>query len=771
MLTSPAAGPASFNQGATDAYTLRVAANQYTSSGFGIDYGAGQSTAGTTRAVAPDYTVSGPSGLSGLNVNILLGGTSAFATDGYRFASVQINSTATAGSYIFEGSNDNSIFFNIPVYNSVAPSSLPILGSIVPVSGSVTYQVPLTFRWFRVRINSALSGGTVQSYTRFSQTVPPLLYNLGASQSNPASNPAVDVLNVPMSASKYNQVEVDFNTAPSASVLTTTTSGTGSITQSAGQTLFATGTGTTAFAKGVTVGVVQYRPANEMYAYFSAAFVVTGTRTGSSYQRIGIYDTNNGFFVGYNGLSFGVTKRTGGVDTFTIQSAFNGDPLDGSSASKFTRNGIPEALNQTNANLYRVRFAWLGSASILFDVFSPDGLWVNFHTIKQPNSGLAPSLTIPNLPITLDCSKVASSTENLILYSACVAGGTTSPYAPITATLTDNTLAALNRSVITGVTTGGGGGYVNVKVNPSGALTVDSTVSSSALPTGAATETTLASINTKTPIGQTTMSGSRPVVIASDQIVPTKSQSVTTTGTITALNGTVTVSPNGDASAFIDLRGTWVATVTFQGSIDGTTFFSLPAAPAGSAQNVAAVTTTAANGAWQVNCAGMVAVRAIATAFTSGTINVTIRTAASAAWVYNAPVGATNSVAISSGTVTTVSTVTAVTSITNNVNVKQVNTKGQFVRNAYTTSPVTTGAYVQLIASTTSAYNVIEIYDSSTQSLVFAIGAAGSEVDQFIIFPGGNGRIPFTLATGQRVSVKALSANAVTGELDINFYI
>ena len=36
--------------------------------------------------------------------------------------------------------------------------------------------------------------------------------------------------------------------------------------------------------------------------------------------------------------------------------------------------------------------------------------------------------------------------------------------------------AALNRSVISGVTTGGGGGYVNVKVNPSGALTVEADV-------------------------------------------------------------------------------------------------------------------------------------------------------------------------------------------------------------------------------------------------------------------------------------------------------
>lgn len=50
---------------------------------------------------------------------------------------------------------------------------------------------------------------------------------------------------------------------------------------------------------------------------------------------------------------------------------------------------------------------------------------------------------------------------------------------------TDNGLIV--NAVMHGITTGGGGGYVDVKVNPSGALTVESTVISSALPTGAST--------------------------------------------------------------------------------------------------------------------------------------------------------------------------------------------------------------------------------------------------------------------------------------------
>ena len=101
----------------------------------------------------------------------------------------------------------------------------------------------------------------------------------------------------------------------------------------------------------------------------------------------------------------------------------------------------------------------------------------------------------------------------------------------------------------------------------------------------------------------------------------------------------------------------------------------------------------------------------------------------------------------------------------------QTNSKGEFVRNDYTSTSVTTSAYVQLIASTSAAYNAIEIFDSSGQTLKLAIGGSGSEVDQFIIFPGGNGRIPYTVASGSRISIKALSATANTGEIDINFYV
>lgn len=83
---------------------------------------------------------------------------------------------------------------------------------------------------------------------------------------------------------------------------------------------------------------------------------------------------------------------------------------------------------------------------------------------------------------------------------------------------------------------------------------------------------------------------------------------------------------------------------------------------------------------------------------------------------------------------------------------------------------ITTAAYSELVASLSSNVEVLEIYNSTGQTLVLAIGASGSEDEQFYIMPGGNGLIGVLLDQGSRISVTAESANATSGELTINFY-
>lgn len=90
--------------------------------------------------------------------------------------------------------------------------------------------------------------------------------------------------------------------------------------------------------------------------------------------------------------------------------------------------------------------------------------------------------------------------------------------------------------------------------------------------------------------------------------------------------------------------------------------------------------------------------------------------------------------------------------------------------NDYTTTNVTTAAYVQLTASTAATVNQIEIFDSSGEALILAVGAAASEVDQLYIFPGGNGPVQLAIPASSRISVKAKTATASAGFLAINLY-
>lgn len=284
-----------------------------------------------------------------------------------------------------------------------------------------------------------------------------------------------DVFNQQIAGTRNNQLEVDFsNTDPdSISTLTVTKTNGGDASTSGGQATFETSTNTSGEIKAITTRTVTYHPHAENYAAFTAIFT---TGIANSYQRIGLYDDNNGFFIGYEGTSFGVTKRSGGVDTTIAQASFSEDKLTGQSGTKYTRNNVAEALDTTKDNLYRIRYGWLGAAPIYFEVLSPDGEWVTFHVIKHPNTAAVPTVQEPNQPLRIHIKKTTAGATNLSVKTACWAAGTTSDLQKITETLYDETLAKTVRSVITGKTTAGGGGYVNVKVNPSGALTTETSV-------------------------------------------------------------------------------------------------------------------------------------------------------------------------------------------------------------------------------------------------------------------------------------------------------
>lgn len=86
----------------------------------------------------------------------------------------------------------------------------------------------------------------------------------------------------------------------------------------------------------------------------------------------------------------------------------------------------------------------------------------------------------------------------------------------------------------------------------------------------------------------------------------------------------------------------------------------------------------------------------------------------------------------------------------------------------YAVTNVTTGAYVQLNASTATAINYLSIFDSSGNPMILAVGAPGSEVDQIYVPPGGSvGGYSLYIPAGSRISYKALTVNSTSGNLII----
>lgn len=94
------------------------------------------------------------------------------------------------------------------------------------------------------------------------------------------------------------------------------------------------------------------------------------------------------------------------------------------------------------------------------------------------------------------------------------------------------------------------------------------------------------------------------------------------------------------------------------------------------------------------------------------------------------------------------------------------------VRNAYASTAVTTGAWVQLIADTgATVIGSITLFDSSGQTLELGTGAALSEARKLIIPPGGiDGPLDLGIPAHSRVSIKAISGTASVGEIDITAF-
>jgi hypothetical protein len=270
--------------------------------------------------------------------------------------------------------------------------------------------------------------------------------------------------------SPYNQVEVRFDSADYADFITQTTINGGSITQPNGVVSVSSGTNAAGKACLESADNIEYRPSNEIFVSGTAVF---SAGVANNIRRVGMAnDVNaldNSVTFGFEGTSFNLRYTSAGVEIFNLPQSSWLDACDGSAGSNFKQDGVPVALDPTKGNVFRIRAGLFGFAGWIAEIFSPDEEWVQVYKYKHNNNESRPVFESNTFKFVF-FNENSGNTTDATIQSQCWSGGTNSTFDRINATLNERTLAQTTRSVITGETSAGGGGFVNVKVDPSGSL-------------------------------------------------------------------------------------------------------------------------------------------------------------------------------------------------------------------------------------------------------------------------------------------------------------
>jgi len=153
---------------------------------------------------------------------------------------------------------------------------------------------------------------------------------------------------------------------------------------------------------------------------------------------------------------------------------------------------------------------------------------------------------------------------------------------------------------------------------------IDSDFLGEALPVGGASGAGQAASGNPLSVGGVDGGGLTRILLTdtSGHLIPTAPVDKSLTGTLGALNAVVNLPINGTSSLYALISGTWVGTIQFQGSVDGTNFIPLEAVQGGPTNAYSTAGFTGNGGVRVALPAGFVQVQAKMTAYTSGTATV-----------------------------------------------------------------------------------------------------------------------------------------------------
>jgi hypothetical protein len=189
-------------------------------------------------------------------------------------------------------------------------------------------------------------------------------------------------------------VTIDFPYNINTAYVSTATVTTGTVTQANSQAVLQTGASSTGQADLQSLIAARYLPGQGKIIRFTAGFT---PGLPNSSQIMGAGDDNDGFYMGYQGATFGLFRRQNGTDFFTAQADWNTDTFDGSGDAG---NPSGALLDQTKGNVYQIRYQWLGYGAIRFYIENPlTGIVTQCHVIQYANANVIPSVFNPSFQL------------------------------------------------------------------------------------------------------------------------------------------------------------------------------------------------------------------------------------------------------------------------------------------------------------------------------------------------------------------------------------
>ena len=202
-------------------------------------------------------------------------------------------------------------------------------------------------------------------------------------------------------------VQADFVYGINANLFKSTLTGSGTATSTSQMGLASTSATINSSSLIETARRAKYRAGEGLLSRFTAQFT---TGVANSTQLAGMRNAAiDGWFIGYNGTSFGIMYRRNSVDTWIEQANFNIDKLDGTGSSGIT-------IDPTKINIFQLSIGYLGVRGCTFSIQSPDTkAWITFHEYSFMNTTANQTQSInPTMTFGIQATNTSNNTNIVV---------------------------------------------------------------------------------------------------------------------------------------------------------------------------------------------------------------------------------------------------------------------------------------------------------------------------------------------------------------------